>query len=218
MSRLLRATSLEARWLRRPAPGVFWLLCLGVLLTGCSREPELPYFAPGTRVLAFGDSLTFGTGAKTGQSYPARVAEATGWELRNAGVPGELAEDGLLRLQSLLQEDTPALVLLCHGGNNLLRGQPEDRIRSQLASMIELARAQGAQVVLLGVPKPTLLMRTAGFYADLAEEYGLVYLPDAIADTLSDPALKSDQAHPNAAGYASIADQLVVLLRESGAL
>jgi lysophospholipase L1-like esterase len=73
-------------------------------------------------------------------------------------------------------------------------------------------------VVLLGVPKPTLLVRTAGFYADLAEEYGLVYLPDAIADALSDPALKFDQAHPNAAGYASIAAQLLELLRESGAL
>jgi lysophospholipase L1-like esterase len=202
----------------RPVFAAFWLLCCSLLLAGCSREPELPYFAPGTRVLAFGDSLTFGTGAKTGQSYPAQVAQATGWSVRNAGIPGELAEDGLVRLQRVLQEESVALVLLCHGGNNLLRGQPEDRIHSQLASMIELARAQGAQVVLLGVPKPTLLVRTAGFYADLAEEYGLVYLPDAIADTLSDPALKSDQAHPNAAGYASIADQLVALLRDSGAL
>nr|WP_067298133.1 GDSL-type esterase/lipase family protein [Marinobacterium profundum] len=218
MRSLLRATSGAARWLRRPARGVFWLLCLGVLLAGCSREPELPYFAPGTRVLAFGDSLTFGTGAQTDQSYPARVAEATGWDLRNAGVPGELAEDGLVRLQSLLQAESPALVLLCHGGNNLLRGQSEELIRSQLAGMIELAQAQGTQVVLLGVPKPTLLVRTAGFYADLADEYGLVYLPDAIADALSDPALKSDQIHPNAAGYAAIADQLVALLRDSGAL
>jgi lysophospholipase L1-like esterase len=218
MSRLLRATAGRARWLRRPACGIFWLLCLGVFLAGCSREPALPYFAPGTRVLAFGDSLTFGTGAQAGQSYPARMAEVTGWDLRNAGVPGELAEAGVERLQRLLQEQSPALVLLCHGGNNLLRGQPDERIRAPLARMIELAQAQGAHVVLLGVPKPTLLVRTAGFYADLAEEYGLVYLPDAIADALSDPALKFDQAHPNAAGYASIAAQLLELLRESGAL
>jgi lysophospholipase L1-like esterase len=197
---------------------ILWLLGVGMLLAGCSKAPELPYLAPGSAVLAFGDSLTFGTGAGPQQSYPARVASETGWDLRNAGVPGELAEAGVERLQRLLQEETPALVLLCHGGNNLLRGQPDERIRAPLARMIELAQAQGAHVVLLGVPKPTLLVRTAGFYADLAEEYGLVYLPDAIADALSDPALKFDQAHPNAAGYASIAAQLLELLRESGAL
>jgi lysophospholipase L1-like esterase len=83
--------------------------------------------------------------------------------------------------------------------------------------MIELAQAQGAEVVLLGVPKPSLLVRTAGFYTELAEQYGLVYLPDAIAETLSDPALKSDQTHPNASGYAFIAGELLELLRESGA-
>ncbi|UTW11601.1 GDSL-type esterase/lipase family protein [Marinobacterium rhizophilum] len=202
----------------RAVSGAFWLLCLVVLLTGCGREPELPYLAPGTRVLAFGDSLTYGTGADDAQSYPARVAEATGWQVRNAGVPGELAEDGLARLQQLLDEEPVALVLLCHGGNNLLRGQPDARIRAQLAAMIELAQAKGAQVVLLGVPKPTLLVRTAPFYAQLAEEYGLVYLPDAIADTLSDPALKSDQTHPNASGYALIASQLLALLRDAGAI
>lgn len=201
----------------RPVITAFWLLCCTLLLAGCSREPELPYFAPGTSVLAFGDSLTFGTGANAAQSYPARVAQATGWNVRNAGVPGELAEDGLVRLQSLLQEDSPALVLLCHGGNNLLRGEPDARIRAQLAEMIELVQAQGAQVVLLGVPKPSLLVRTAGFYAQLAEQYEVAYLPDAIAKTLSDPALKSDQAHPNASGYAFIAGQLLELLRESGA-
>ncbi len=198
--------------------GILWLLCTLVLLAGCSREPELPYFAAGTRVLAFGDSLTFGTGAESAQSYPARVAEATGWQVRNAGVPGEMAEDGLVRLQRLLDEAPVELLLLCHGGNNLLRGQPDARIRAQLAGMIELAQAKGVQVVLLGVPKPTLLVRTAGFYAELADEYGLVYLPDAIADTLSDPALKSDQTHPNAAGYALIASQLLELLRASGAI
>ncbi len=198
--------------------GVFWLLCTVLLLTGCGREAELPYFAPGTQVLAFGDSLTYGTGASPAQSYPARVAEATGWQVHNAGVPGEMAENGLARLRQVLDETPVALVLLCHGGNNLLRGQPDARIRAELAAMIELAQAKGAQVVLLGVPKPTLLVRTASFYAELAEEYGLVYLPDAVADTLSDPALKSDQAHPNASGYAFIASQLLDLLRDAGAI
>ncbi|NVK43382.1 MAG: arylesterase [Oceanospirillaceae bacterium] len=189
-----------------------------LLLAGCGGEPELDYLPPGSKVLAFGDSLTYGTGAAPEQSYPARLARATGWVLVNAGVPGELAEDGVERLRALLEQETPVLVLLCHGGNNLLRGQPENRIRKQLARMIELADRHEVKVVLLGVPKPSLLLSTADFYEELAEQYGLVYLPDAIAETLSDPALKSDQVHPNAAGYARIADELQTLLQDSGAL
>ncbi|MFC6671434.1 GDSL-type esterase/lipase family protein [Marinobacterium aestuariivivens] len=189
-----------------------------LLLAGCGREPSLDYLPPGTPVLAFGDSLTYGTGASPAESYPARLAGLTGWAMVNAGVPGELAEQGLPRLQRLLETESPALVLLCHGGNNLLRGQPESRVRETLARMIELAREQGAQVVLIGVPKPSLLVRTAGLYEELADEYGLVFLPDAIADTLSEPSLKSDQIHPNAAGYARIADELLNLLQSAGAL
>lgn len=189
-----------------------------LLLVGCGGEPELDYLPPGSKVLAFGDSLTFGTGAAAGQSYPAHLERATGWELVNAGVPGELAEDGVVRLRTLLERETPVLVLLCHGGNNLLRGQPETRVREQLARMIELADGHRTKVVLLGVPKPSLLLSTADFYQELAEQYDLVYLPDAIANTLSDPALKSDQVHPNAAGYARIADELLALLQDAGAL
>lgn len=200
------------RLLRNAALAVF------LLLAACGGGPELEYLPPGSKVLAFGDSLTYGTGAIPAESYPARLAQATGWELINAGLPGELAEDGVPRLRQLLEEEAPVLVLLCHGGNNLLRGQPDDRIREQLVRMIELAGRHQAQVVLLGVPRPSLLVSTAGFYEELAEQYGLVYLPDAIADTLSDPALKSDQVHPNASGYAHIADELLALLQSAGAL
>lgn len=197
-----------------------WLvlfLCI-LLLAGCGRAPSLEYLPPGSRVLAFGDSLTYGTGASADESYPSRLAAATGWDLINAGVPGELSEDGVDRLGRLLESEQPALLLLCHGGNNLLRGQPESRIRVQLARMIELARRHRVPVVLLGVPKPSLLVRTAAFYGDLAERYHLVYLPDAIADALSDPAMKSDTVHPNASGYAYIADRLQRLLHDAGAI
>ncbi|GGO86860.1 arylesterase [Marinobacterium nitratireducens] len=196
----------------------FLVLAACLALAGCGRDPQLDYLPPGSKVLAFGDSLTFGTGAGSDQSYPARLAQATGWELVNAGVPGELAEDGVPRLRELLEREAPALVLLCHGGNNLLRGQPEERVRGQLVQMIELARDHRAQLVLLGVPRPSLLVSTADVYQELAEQYDLVYLPDAIADTLSDPSLKSDQVHPNAAGYARIADELLDLLRSAGAV
>ncbi len=66
------------------------LLLLG--LAGCGPHPKLQPIPPGTSVLAFGDSVTFGTGARAGQDWPTLLAEKTGWPITNAGVPGDTAE------------------------------------------------------------------------------------------------------------------------------
>jgi len=81
-----------------------------------------------------------------------------------------------------------------------------------------LVRARGASPVLLGVPKPGLFLGTHPLYRELAAELDVPLEDEALADILGDRELKSDEIHPNAAGYRRLAEALDQLLQNSGAL
>jgi acyl-CoA thioesterase-1 len=188
----------------------FALLLLA--LAGCEKSPRLRMLPPDAVVLAFGDSLTYGTGAVREESYPAVLAARLQRPVVNAGIPGEVSAEGLSRLPALLAEHRPALVLLCHGGNDFLRrGDPEE-VRGNLRRMIELAQSSGAQVVLVGVPQPGIFLAAAPLYREVAAEFGLPYEGEALAEILADRSLKSDTIHPNAAGYRQLAETLAELI------
>lgn len=192
-------------------------LC-ATLLWGCGSDPELPLLTATDRVLAFGDSLTYGTGAPKGKSYPDVLAGLIGREVVNAGVPGEVTADGLQRLDGVLEKVSPRLVVLGHGGNDMLRKKNLAAAESNLRSMIEKIRASGAAVVMLGVPRPGVFLSTAEFYERIAEDMQVPIEADIVPDLLGDRQYKSDTVHPNARGYAKLAAAVDKLLRERGAL
>jgi acyl-CoA thioesterase I len=200
------------------AAGAVLLLAAG-LLAGCgSRTPPLPLLGADAVVLAFGDSLTFGTGANVNESYPARLEALIGRRVVSAGVPGETSAAGLARLPAVLEEAKPQLVILCEGGNDFLQKLDEAQTANNLRAMVRIVRSQGAQVVLIAVPKPGLFPSPAGFYASVAKEFGVPQEETALRKILTDNALKSDLVHPNAAGYARLAEAIAALLRKTGAI
>jgi len=202
-----------------PARFAVWLLLAILLAAGCrERQPLLPRVGDGDVILAFGDSLTYGTGAGAGESYPAILERITGRIVIGAGVPGEVTEDALRRLPGALDAHQPKVLLLCIGGNDMLRQVDESRIAANLRAMIELASARGVGVLLIGVPKPRLLGGSPAFYADLAEEFRLPYEGEIVRKLLYDNGTKSDMIHPNAEGYRLMAEAIAELLRDSGAL
>jgi lysophospholipase L1-like esterase len=198
-----------------------WLSVLAalVLLAACpSKSPQLPRVESNDVILAFGDSLTYGTGAAEAESYPAILGALIGRKVVRAGVPGEVTARGLQRLPSALATHKPKIVLLCLGGNDMLRKIDERIVVANLRAMIQLIRRQGAAVVLLGVPKPTLFGGAAKIYGELADDLGVPYDGDIVTSVLRDPGLKSDLIHPNAQGYRNIAEGIAALLKKSGAL
>jgi lysophospholipase L1-like esterase len=198
-----------------------WLSVLAalVLLAACpSKSPPLPRVESNDLILAFGDSLTYGTGAAETESYPAILGALIGRNVVRAGVPGEVTARGLQRLPSALATHKPKIVLLCLGGNDMLRKIDERIVVANLRAMIQLIRRQGAAVMLLGVPKPALFGGAAKIYSELADDLGVPYDGDIVTSVLRDPGLKSDLIHPNAQGYRKIAEGIAALLKKSGAL
>lgn len=196
------------------------LLALWLLfsLAGCGKPPELPRLAPNATLLAFGDSLTFGTGAAPSESYPTILSGLIHRQVVNAGVPGETTADGKERLPGTLDEVQPALLILCMGGNDFLRKRPEAETIANLRAMLDEARARKLPVLLIATPRPGLGLSVPPFYANLAREYALTLEAESLAEILSSRSLKSDWIHPNAAGYRQLAGAIADRLNKAGAL
>ena len=195
------------------------LLAALVLLAACgAKTPALPRLAPDAVVLAFGDSLTFGTGASEGQSYPAVLEGLIGRKVHGAGVPGEVSAAGLARLPSALDYYQPQLLILCSGGNDFLRKLSKAQAAENIRAMVRAARDKGVAVMLIAVPEPGLFASPPDFYQDIAKELGIPYEGDALAKILRDNELKSDLIHPNAKGYALLAQAVAGVLKQSGAI
>ena len=195
------------------------LILVACALAGCGGgAPRLSKLPADAVVLAFGDSLTFGTGAQPEASYPAVLEQLIGRKVWSAGVPGEVSAAGLARLPSALDYYQPRLLILCHGGNDFLRKLGDAEAAENLRAMIRLARQRGIDVVLIAVPKPGLFPAPPDFYAGIAKEFGLPYEDAALKAILRDNELKSDLAHPNARGYAKLAEAIAALLKKNGAL
>ena len=197
----------------------FIYVSLLLLLVACGDDqPPLPRLAGDAVILAFGDSLTEGYGVKTDESYPARLASISGRKVINAGISGEISAQGLRRLPKLLEKHNPDLVILCHGGNDMLRKKSMTDMEKNLRDMISMAKAQGAEGVLLGVPKPGLFLSAYEVYEKIAADTGVVFIEDLIPEVLGDKDLKSDTVHPNAEGYLVMAKTIYTELQDRGAL
>jgi acyl-CoA thioesterase-1 len=192
-------------------------LLLG-LLVACSAEPPFQPLSASATVLAFGDSLTAGNGAPQQESYPAQFSRMINLSVINGGVSGEESHEGRDRLANLLDQYRPELLILCHGGNDLLRKRPLAQLEENLEAMIIMAQQRGIQVLLLGVPSPGIFLSGNKVYETVADNTGVELIPDLIADVLSQPALKSDTIHPNEAGYTEIAETITSELQKLGAI
>ena len=196
------------------------LLALAVsALAACSdAPPPLPRLGADDVVLAFGDSITYGTGARSEESYPEVLAQLIGRRVVRAGVPGEVTADGLQRLPDVLAEVKPKILLLCLGGNDMLRKVEPAAIESNLRTMVRMARDRGIAVVLIAVPKPALFGGNGAYYQTIAKENDLPLEGDILKDILFDNEFKADPLHPNAKGYRRMAEAIAALLKSAGAV
>lgn len=175
-------------------------------------------------ILVYGDSLSAAYGIdheagwvnllqnrlKQGH-YPYRVV--------NASISGETTSGGLARIDNALDKHEPAIVVIELGGNDGIRGLPMDKMRDNLAGIIEQSYQQEADVLLIGMRLPpnfgpSYTERFHKVYSDLADEYQASWVPfllEGVGENLS--LMQADGVHPRAEAQATILENVWEILQ-----
>ena len=188
-----------------------------ILLTLPNKSSKMNTLLPHDTILTLGDSLTYGHGASQYESYPTLLASLSGHKVINAGINGETSDEGLRRLPQLLEDESIKLMILCFGGNDILRKKSMNSLKQNLKTMIQMAKGKKISVLLVAVPNISLFgLSPLELYEEVAEEEDVPLVSGVLAKILGDPALKSDQIHPNALGYKQMGHEIYKSLKENG--
>lgn len=175
----------------------------------------------GLTVVFFGDSLTAGYGLADPdtEAYPAligdRLAEAgIDATVVNAGSSGETSAGGLRRVDWILGRTTPDIFVLALGANDMLRGQPPEATRANLAAIFAKVRqsAPDARLVLAGMEALPNYGEAYGqnyreVFRSVAEEAGASLIPFLLKDVGGVAELnQADGVHPTPRGQEVMAE------------
>jgi acyl-CoA thioesterase-1 len=138
----------------------------------------------------------------------------------NASRGGKTVTDALKELPGLLASHHPQVVLLELGANDAILGASPAELRQHMLQLIDMAKASGARVALLGFEIPPQLDQKGcarmlhDTYAELAREEHVVLLPSLMAGISDHPALLLDDGvHPTASAQALMLDNAWPTLR-----
>jgi acyl-CoA thioesterase-1 len=172
-------------------------------------------------LLMIGTSLTAGYGLDPAQAWTTRLqrkidSAGLGFHVVNAGVSGETSADALRRMDWLLSQGIPAMIVLETGANDALRGQAVDSIRANLDAILShLDTLQPRPVIVVAGMEalPNLGRRYGGQFSAIfpgaARQHHAYYLPfllDGVAGV--DSLNQADGIHPNAAGSYRVANNV----------
>ena len=165
----------------------------------------LPANAQAKTVLVLGDSLSAAYGMQLDQGWVALLRQKLPeHQIVNASISGETSDGGVNRLPALLRQHQPAIVIIELGGNDGLRGFQINRIRDNLATLVQNSQQAGAQVLLIGmrIPPnygPRYTTQFHDNYTQIAQRFDTELLPFLLDGIATEPALmQEDGIHPNA--------------------
>jgi len=175
-------------------------------------------------LLVMGDSLSAAYNLPAEQGWVALTAKRMKsthpqWTVVNASVSGETTSGGLSRLPAALKQHRPKLVIIELGANDALRGLPLELSRRNLQSMIRMAKAADAKVLLIGMQMPPNYGKAytdgfAGNYKALAKQEKTALLPFLLQPIALDRSyFLPDQVHPNAKGQLKLRDHVWPVLK-----
>lgn len=197
------------------------MITAALTLAACSDHNDVIKLQNNSKIIAFGDSLTYGHGALSDDdTYPSQLEKITGYTVINAGVNGDTAHAGVKRIGKVVQEHNPELVLVSLGGNDMLRKQDKD-LEANLSAIIEYLISRNIQVVLIAEPQPSIAflvnsLNDAEVYQTVAKKYDIPLIENVFSKYLSEYKYKSDTIHLNSEGYELVAEDVAKELKSFG--
>jgi acyl-CoA thioesterase-1 len=175
-------------------------------------------------LLIYGDSLSAGYGLPQDQGWVALLAdrlraEKFAYRVVNASVSGETTLGGAKRLEAVLAQHRPAIVVIELGGNDGLRGLPLATTRQNLETMIRTAKSAGAQPLIVGMQLPpnygtAYTEKFQALFEGVAREQKVPLVPFMLAGFGEKREyFQSDGIHPTAAAQPLMLDNVWPVLR-----
>jgi acyl-CoA thioesterase-1 len=171
---------------------------------------------PPSTILVLGDSLSAEYGLRRGTGWVALLekklaAENIAASIVNASISGDTTSGGRSRLDALLKQHKPSLVIIELGANDALRGLPLTMTKNNLSTMTQAAQHAGAKVLMLGIQVPPNYgrdygQRFADTFAEVAKDNktalvpfflkGIADAPDSLKWFQADRIHPKEEAHP----------------------
>jgi lysophospholipase L1-like esterase len=208
----------------RNLPGLWFCLLISLVAAcGGDRYDKIRNIrSAGQTIICFGDSLTEGVGAGSGEDYPSVLSRLLVAPVINAGRRGDTSAQALGRLSDAVSGRSPRLVIVLLGGNDFLRQVPREQTRKNLEEIVSRIQAEGAMAAIAGMRLGLFTDEFGSIFEETAEKFGALYIPRVTNGILNDSSLRSDPIHPNGAGYRliaeRIAEKIMPLLREADRL
>lgn len=188
------------------------------ICAGVATAPAVAAAPVDRTILIVGDSLSAEYGLKRGSGWVALLEQKLVTEKRsvtvvNASISGETSSGGRARLDALLKQQKPGLVVIELGANDALRGLPLALTRDNLNAMASAAAQAGAKVLLLGIQVPPNYgreynQRFASMFAEVAKANKTALVPfflQGIADAPdSERWFQADRIHPKEEAHPKI--------------
>ncbi|MDD5348211.1 MAG: GDSL-type esterase/lipase family protein [Candidatus Omnitrophica bacterium] len=186
------------------------IMLAGILFcAGCMVRPGVANIdSPGTAVVCFGDSVTYGYGAEENGSYPAVLQSLTPVPVVNAGINGDTTREAVKRVDNDVLDRDPLLVVIEFGGNDLIARIPFEETIANVETMVQRCQAKGAMVAIADYSGPMILEDYNREFRSLSRKYQTIFIPRLMDGIIEKPSMRSDYIHPNANGYKLIAHRI----------
>ncbi|HTN01781.1 MAG TPA: SGNH/GDSL hydrolase family protein [Planctomycetaceae bacterium] len=196
-------------WLRRLANSLC-LLLLAVELPWTWSAGRLPTPAdPLHEIHVLGDSVSAGMGEREAVVWPVQLAELLKQEGRSIPIISHAQMGATVqsaRKQALGLPETPCLVLVAIGGNDLLGPTTDAKFAEQLNALLSEICRPDRVVLMLELPLPPLRNAYGAIQRRLSQKYGVPMIPKRVmAGVLTGPDSTLDSIHLTTAGHARMA-------------